>query len=203
MVYLSSRVIKCTDRDMRKLHRIIKYLNNTRELSLNLKPNEELMSIYAFVDASFAVHHDYRSHTGCVETFGMGGIFFKSTRQKRNTKSSTEAELVAISDALATIIWMRDFLIEQGYNIGPAILYQDNMSTISLVQNGSASNERSRHINIKFFFAHDRVKKGEIVVKYMPTDDMLADMFTKPLQGEKFRNMRDRVLNITSTTNPN
>jgi len=107
---------------------------------------------------------------------------------------------VAISDALSTIIWLRDFLIEQGYNVGPAILYQDNMSTISLVENGKGTNERSRHINIKFFFVSDRVAKGEIEIKYMPTNDMLADMLTKPLQGDKFRSMRDHVLGIPTAT---
>jgi hypothetical protein len=178
-------------------------LKGTRDLSLHLKPRDGLLSVYAYIDASFAVHHDFKSHTGAVITFGAGCIFFKSTKQKLNTKSSTEAELVAISDALSTIIWLRDFLIEQGYNVGPAILYQDNMSTISLVENGKGTNERSRHINIKFFFVSDRVAKGEIEIKYMPTNDMLADMLTKPLQGDKFRSMRDHVLGIPTATDSN
>jgi histone deacetylase 1/2 len=199
VVYLSSRVLKSTERDMRKLLRIVKYLRGTKELTLNLTPNEGFLELFAYVDASFAVHHDLRSHTGAVITFGAGGIFFKSTRQKLNTKSSTEAELVGIADALTTVIWARDFLIEQGYDMGPAVLYQDNMSTIAMVNNGSASNERTRHINIKFFFVHDRVKKGEIVIKYMNTDDMLADMFTKPMQGDKFKQMRDTLLNCKLT----
>lgn len=47
-----------------------------------------------------------------------------------------------------------------------------------------------------FFFAYDRAKKGEITIKHMPTDDMLADFLTKPLQGEKFRMMRSKLLNM-------
>ena len=129
-------------------------------------------------------------------TLGQGCIFFKSTKQKLNTRSSTESELVGLSDALTTVVWMRDFLLGQGYDVGPAVMYQDNMSTIALAENGRALNERSRHINIKFFFASDRVEKGEIVVKYMPTDDMIADLLTKPLQGEKFRAMRDKILGL-------
>lgn len=203
VVYLSSRVTKSTIRDWTKLMRIIRYLKGTRDLYLRLKPGDGILSIFAFVDASFAVHHDFKSHTGAVITFGTGCIFFKSTKQKLNTKSSTEAELVAISDALSTIIWLRDFLIEQGYNVGPAVLYQDNMSTIALVNNGKGTNERSRHINIKFFFVSDRVGKGEIEIKYMPTNDMLADMLTKPIQGDKFRAMRDHVLGINDGSDSN
>ena len=168
-----------------------------------MKPDDGLVSIYAYIDASFAVHHDFKSHTGAVITFGQGCVFFKSTKQKLNTKSSTEAELVGISDALTTVIWIRDFLLGQGHDVGPAVLYQDNMSTIALVENGQASNERSRHINIKFFFVSDRVEKGEIVIKYMPTDDMIADLLTKPLQGEKFRAMRDKILGLAPTSDIN
>ena len=98
---------------------------------------------------------------------------------------------------------MRDFLLGQGYEVRPALLHQDNMSTIALVENGRALNERSRHINIKFFFVSDRVEKGEIVVKYMPTDDMIADLLTNPLQGDKFRAMRDKILGIEPTSERN
>ncbi|CAN0452523.1 unnamed protein product [Ectocarpus fasciculatus] len=196
VIFLSSRVTKSTERDWVKLIRVVKYLNGTKDVVMTLKPDEGLISIYAFVDASFAVHHDFKSHTGAVITFGQGCIYFKSTKQRLNTRSSTEAELVGVSDALTTIIWLRDFLLDQGYDVGPAVLYQDNMSTIAMLSNGSGSNERTRHINIKFFFAHDRIEKGEVVVKYMPTDDMLADMLTKPIQGEKFKLMRNRILGI-------
>ena len=196
VVYLSSRVTKSTESDWKKLERVARYLKGTRELFLRLKPDKGLISITAYVDASFAVHHDFKSHTGAVVTLGQGCIFFKSTKQKLNTRSSTESELVGISDALTTVVWMRDFLLGQGYDVGPAVMYQDNMSTIALVENGRALNERSRHINIKFFFVSDRVEKGEIVVKYMPTDDMIADLLTKPLQGEKFRAMRDKILGL-------
>lgn len=202
VVYLSSRVSKSTTADWRKLLRIARYLRGTRDLTLRVKPSSGLLSVHAFIDASFAVHHDFKSHTGAVITFGLGCIFFKSTKQKLNTKSSTEAELVAISDALTTIIWIRDFLIGQGYDVGPAVVYQDNMSTIKMVENGRGTAERSRHINIKFFFVSDRVEKGEIEIKYMPTNEMLADMFTKPLQGDQFRYLRDSVMGHVPTVDP-
>ena len=81
----------------------------------------------------------------------LGGLY--TTKQKLNTRSSTESELVGISDALTTVVWMRDFLLGQGYEVGPAVMYQDNMSTIALVENGRALNEGSRHINISSFLS--------------------------------------------------
>jgi hypothetical protein len=66
-----------------------------------------------------------------------------------------------------------------------------------LAKNGRASSgKRTRHINIRYFFIADRVKSGEASIEYCPTDEMLADYLTKPLQCAKFRKFRDRILNI-------
>ena len=111
------------------------------------------------------------------------------------TKSSTEAELVALSDNLSQVIWTRDFLADQGYHMAAARVYQDNMSTIALAEKGRSTAERTRHINIRYFFVKDRVEAGEIKIEYCPTKDMLADVLTKPLQGNNFCELRDQLLN--------
>ena len=150
-----------------------------------------------WVDASFAVHPDMRSHTGAVMSIGKGAIYSSSTRQKINTRSSTEGELVGVNDTLPQIIWTRNFLEAQGYKMRPADVYQDNQSAILLEKNGKASSSRrTRHINIRYFFVTDRVAKGEMIIKYCPTKEMLADFFTKPLQGTPFRKFRDTIMNF-------
>ena len=128
-------------------------------------------------------------------TVGWGPVFCKSTRQKLKSKSSTEAELIAVSDVLPQVIWTRDFLEQQGYDVGPAKLFQDNMSTIALAGKGQSTAERTRHIAIRFFFVKDRVDAGEIVIEYLPTEEMVADILTKPLQGDLFRRLRRLLLN--------
>ena len=102
---------------------------------------------------------------------------------------------MALSDNTPQVIWCRNFLEAQGHSIGPATVYQDNMSTIALVKAGKSNSSRTRHIAIRFFFVSDRVKSGEIKVEYMRTGEMLADILTKPLQGELFRKLRARLLN--------
>ena len=79
--------------------------------------------------------------------------------------------------------------------MGPAVVYQDNMSTIALVKNGKSNSDRTRHIAIRFFFVSDRVLNKEISVEYMPTGDMLANILTKPPQGALFIKLRDKLLN--------
>ena len=147
------------------------------------------------MDASHGIHEDFRGHTGSTISIGLGPIYSKSSSQKINTKSSAESELVGLSDSTGQIIWTRNFLIGQGYELGPATVFQDNQSSMALIKNGKSNSERTRHIAIRFFFISDRVNSNEIKLQYMETENMLADVLTKPLQGELFRRLRDQLLN--------
>jgi hypothetical protein len=100
-----------------------------------------------WVDASFAVHPDMKSHTGGAMSTGSGAIYGTSTRQKINTKSSTEGELVAVNDVLLQILWTKYFLEAQGYSANNLVKYQDNKSTMLLEKNS----KRTRHLNIRYF----------------------------------------------------
>ena len=196
VAFLSTRVQKATADDWKKLERVYKYLRGTKELGIVLEPDNKL-SMFAYIDASYGVHADYKSHTGMVVGIGRGPMFAKSAKQRIVTKSSTEAELVGLSDGTSQVVWTRNFLIEQGYDLGPATVYQDNQSTMALVKAGRSTSERTRHIAIRFFFTADRVKAGEIAVEYCPTESMIADVLTKPLQGDHFIRMRNQLLNWT------
>ena len=78
-----------------------------------------------------------------------------------------------------------NFLHEQGYDIKDNVLFQNNQSSIKMETNGRRScTGNSRHVNIKHYFVKDRVDKKELKIMYCPTGKMLADFFTKPLQGQ-------------------
>ncbi len=110
---------------------------------------------------------------------------------KCNTKSSTETELIFFADKLANIIWMQYFIECQGYDINKYVVFQDNMSALSLEKNGRIlSSKQTKHIIAKYFLIKDYYGAGEIDFKFCPTDEMWADVLTKPLQGQKFRDMR-------------
>lgn len=193
--FLTTRVQQPDEDDWAKLIRLYKYLSGEPNLSLTLRFHSS-MSIMAYVDAAFAVHKDMKSHTGGFITLGGGALAPQSTKQKIVTKSSTEAELVATSDFAGQFLERRNFLGAQGYEVPPVTLGQDNMSTIQLLKNGRTSSERTRHINIRYFFLKDRMVAGELVVVHVPTLDMVADILTKPLQGELFRKLRAVLLGI-------
>ena len=195
--FLTSRVTKADEDDWKKLKRLLLYIKNTINLRLTLSASD-MNIIKWWVDAAYGVREDCKSQTGSTMTLGRGTIMSKSTKQKLNTKSSTEAELVGASDCVPQIVWTNYFILAQGYGINDTILYQDNTSAISMETNGKlSSSKRTKHINIRYFFIQDRVKNGEITLKYCPTDQMLADYFTKPLQGAKFILFRDMILGIS------
>ena len=95
---------------------------------------------------------------------------------------------MGMSEYMPYNLWMIMFLEDQGYGIQNNVIYQDNQSAIRMEKNGRTScTGNSRHINIRYFFVQDRIDKGEIKVHYCPTTLILADYFTKPLMGERFR----------------
>jgi len=118
-----------------------------------------------------------------------------SVWQKINTKSSTEAELVGVSNTLSIVLWTRNILLEQGFNVSDNVIYQDNQSAILLEKHGCNS---CGSINIRYFFVTDQIKSGEVPIEYCPTSSMLADFFTKPLQGAQFRQLCSAKMNLES-----
>ena len=80
-----------------------------------------------------------------------------------------------------------------------SVVYQDNQSAILLEKSKASSSKRTPHINIRYFFVTDRIAAKEVSVQYCPTGEMIADFFTKPLQGSLFKKFRDQIMNVDPT----
>ncbi|GAX19772.1 hypothetical protein FisN_3Hu001, partial [Fistulifera solaris] len=187
-------VTKSTQQDRAKLKRVLEYVKGTLDLTYTMGA-DSLNKMQSWVDAAFAVHPDMKSHTGGITSFGRGGLVCKSAKQKLNTRSSTEAELVGASDYLPHTIWVKLFMEAQGHKMTEIVFEQDNESAIRMETNGRLSaGQKSRHIDIRYFWIKDRTTDMEIRVRHCPTLVMLADFFTKPLNGGLFRKFRDVIL---------
>jgi hypothetical protein len=187
-----TRRVKAPDKDdYKKLRRTIQYLRGSIDLVLTLEA-DDVHVVKWWVDASYGVHHNMKSHTGATMSMGKGSVY-----SALNTKSSTEAELVGVDDVMAQVLWTQYFLEAQGYEVGDNKVYQDNQSAILLEKNGrSSSSKQTRHISVQYFFVTDRIKSKELSVEYCPTGNMRGDFFTKPLQGSLFRKFRNAVMNV-------
>jgi Reverse transcriptase (RNA-dependent DNA polymerase) len=194
--FLCTRLKQPDQDDYGKLIRVLKYLQSTIDLPLILS-GDNAIELRWWVDASYGVHGDMKGHTGGTLTMGAGSIYSTSTKQKMVTRSSTESEVVGVYDVLPQMLWTANFIRDQGYSVITSVLYQDNQSAMLLETNGrKSSTKRTRHMNIRYFYIKDNVDRKEIKIEYCATDKMLADFFTKALQGLKFCVMRDRIMNI-------
>jgi hypothetical protein len=193
---LCTRVREPHESDWDKLKRLLKYLNGTRKDVLTLSA-DDLGVIQWFADAAFSVHTDYKSHTGGVMMMGLGAMISASCKQRLNTRSSTEAELVGADDVSTLICWTLLFMEAQGYPVKKNVLYQDNKSAILLEKNGKkSSSKRTRALNIRYFFLTDQVERGNLKIEYCPTGDMVADYHSKPTQGKLFQKFRKQIMGM-------
>jgi hypothetical protein len=188
--FLTTRVQEPDEDDWGKLKRVIKYLNGTRYLKLTLSANSMNFVIHWYIHGSHQVRKDCRGQVGSLVTFGKGAVSSSSNKMKCNMKSSMETEIILLGDKLSDAIWMRYFIECQGYDIDECVIFQDNMSALSMEKNGRVSAlKRSKHIKAKYFLVKDYYEAKEIDLKYCSTESMWADVLTKPLQGQKFRDM--------------
>jgi hypothetical protein len=190
VAFLTTRVRNPDEDDWSKLKRLLRYIRCKIHLPLILRA-DSLDVIKWWVDASFATHDNCRGHTGAATSLGRGSIIGMSKKQKINTRSSTESELVGADDAIPQMMWTRYFLEGQGYKVDKCILHHVNMSAMLLETNGKQSiSKRTKYIRVSYFFIKYRVSNGDITLKHCPAGEMLADHFTKPLQGALFRKFR-------------
>ena len=192
--FLCTRVAEPTVGDKIKLLRVLSYLSGTKKMKRIMGVNG-LEYIQTWINASYAIHRDMRGHTGGVISMGKGAVMHSCAKQKINTKSSTESEVVGASDFLPYTIWATYFLSAQGYKLSRNIFYQDNTSAMKMLKNGKEScGSKSRHIHIRYFFTNDVLEREKMEIKHCPTEQMIADFYTKPIQGKQFYKLRNVII---------
>ena len=208
VAFLCKRVKCPVTGDWKKLGRLVRYVRATIHLPLIVGTDGTGNMVWS-IDASFAVHMDMKSHTGYSMTMGTGCLISGSSSQKINTRSSTEAKLVGVDDTIAFVEWaslyskdqVKEYpkdhaLKEMGSN---TVVEQDNTSTIKMLKGGKrVCGQRTRNILIRYFYAHERINDGTIVVTYRPAKEMTSYYLSKPLQGSLFRTHRNTLMGITA-----
>ena len=177
-----------TQHHMQRLLRIYRYLNGTLNHGLRLSPKD--YRVFAFADASYAIHPDSRSHGGLHINLGPGTscpILVESFKLKSVATSSTEAELVVLMSATQFIQWYARILNFLGiHSCGPATVYQDNKSAICMAKTGRGDFKRTKHFEVRYQYIKERIDSKLLSVKYIPSEHMSADLLTKPLVGKLF-----------------
>lgn len=191
--HLCGCVNKATENSKRHLDHLMGYIQGTADLGIVFSGGADLKpAIYA--DASFMAHSDARSRSGVLMMICGGPIGAYSTRQSLVTRSSTEAELVALETAITDATWLHQLIeIQTGKKIVIDV-YQDNRSVLDLVAAGKPTSHRSRHIAMKYFRVCDCIEAGIMKLHWVCTQDMLADVLTKALGKRVFCDISGRVV---------
>jgi hypothetical protein len=178
--FLCTRVKHPTTEDRRKLERVLGYLRLTKGWSrvFDLSSFNQVMS---FIDASFATHEDGKGQSGCILFWGNTLVHEACRKQRRVTKNSTEAELVALSDYIDEGTLLEDFIMELGTLFDedivdtPQVVFQDNKSTIELVEKGGGK-PRTKYMKVRRAYVTERLSTGEVSIRYTHTSRMVADV---------------------------
>jgi hypothetical protein len=178
--FLARKMSAPTQQDYLFSKRILRYLKGTSSLKLTF---DKIDKIAGYSDASYAEDKkDRKSTGGYVFKMNGGAISWKSSKQKIVTMSSCEAEYVTLSDAAKEAIWLIKLKrnVENKKKDEVITIFEDNQSTIKTAKNPIQS-DRTKHIDVRHHFIREKVEEKKIEVKYIPTTDQIADIFTKSL----------------------
>ena len=166
---------------------VFRYLKGTLDLKLVYKPDNTTTEMFtSYSDSDHGGSKDTGKSTGgYLIKMVTGAVSWSSKLQPIVALSTTEAEYVAAVEAGKEIVWMRNILSEFGYKFtSPSTLNLDNQSTISVSKNPE-HHGRMKHLDLHFYWLRDAVESGSIVPHYIPTEEMPADLLTKPVPRAK------------------
>ena len=188
--YLAQFYGRATEAHMVKLKRVIAYMLGTLEKDYFLRLRPPSLDIVVAADASYAVHEDGRSHSGGCAGFGSEKaacyFIYHSSVQPTTVKSVYEGELVSASTNVDYGIWLMQMMLQLGYGLKVITLLQDNTSTIKGIEDGHGTWKRTKHIRVRYFWLKTLIDSGEMVVKWVPSKELVADILTKPVVGVLF-----------------
>ena len=176
---------------------VLRYLKGTLDYGLVYRKCSEGLKLVGYSDADWASNsEDRRSVSGYCFGLSRGGglISWKSRKQPTVSLSSCEAEYVALASAVQEMLFLKQLI--KGVNLfkgnEPIVLFEDNQSAIALAKN-PVKHQRVKHIDIKYHFIREVVKSGSVVLEYCPTENMVADVFTKPVSKVKLEMFRNAM----------
>jgi hypothetical protein len=206
--YLASNMQAPTQRHMRAAERVLRYLAGTKEVGLVFgsrngdsmgdsrgRKAQVQVDVCAFADADWANDKgDRKSISGWVAKINGDAVSWSSKKQRVVALSTCEAELYAESAAIQEVLWLRGLMEELGLHVQTgSIVYGDNQSTIAVSENG-VKTERTKHVDVKYHFVTETVERGAIKLRWIPTTQQQADIFTKALAAPVFELLRKKIM---------
>lgn len=179
--YLATKSAHPTEYHYQMCQYILNYLAGSPDTGI-VYSKYALMKPTIYADSSHILHSDAKGHGGIVITLGSAPILVKSFKLRLVTRSSSESELVSLEEAVSYAMYLKTFLAELRLwkPTNPITVFQDNLSTIRIATAGP-SFKRSRHLLVKEGYVRQYVESNDVILEYLRSTDMVADMMTKVL----------------------
>ncbi|WCJ23989.1 Retrovirus-related Pol polyprotein from transposon RE1 [Euphorbia peplus] len=172
--------------------RILRYLKGTPEAGLWYPCSSDFTPI-GYTDSDYGRDKLKRvSTSGGCHFLRECLVSWHSKKQTSVALSTAEAEYVAAGSCVSQMLWIKQQIADYGVIPGTITIYCDNKSAIDLSKN-PIQHSRMKHVHIRHHFLRDHVLKKDIIITHVPSEENLADMFTKPLAGMSFSNLREGI----------
>jgi hypothetical protein len=178
---------------------VLRYLRGTVDFGLKYRNDDgkygSCVVLTGYSDADWAnSKEDRKSTTGFCVYMNDNLVSWNTRKQRSVALSTAESEIMAVCEVVKEIKWMSMLLAEMGYIVRkPSTIWCDNRAAIYMTQHDH-DHDRSKHIDIRTHFVRDEIKKKEVEVKWIETNDQTADIFTKPLSTQPFLTHRDKLV---------
>jgi hypothetical protein len=165
---------------------VLTYIHETINYGLRYTTSSDIQ-LHGFTDFDWAGSvEDRKSTSSMCFNLGSAMISWGSRKPKTIALSTAKAEYMAACEACTEAVWLRKLISDLFDQIPEStIIYCDNQSCIRLSEH-PVFHERSKHIEIKYYFIRDKFQEGEVKLEYIPTDEQTTDILTKPLSRIKF-----------------
>jgi hypothetical protein len=183
--------------------RVLRYLKGTTRTKLqygarrrgDTSTTANVCVLEAWSDADWAADVDGRkSMTGYVVLLNGNVIAWSSKKQPTVAMSTAEAEYMGMSAAAEELMWMRQFVTEIGMTYKRPIVLRTDNQTARVLATGEVSSTRTKHIDIRHHQIRDEIERGDVDVQWVPTEEQLADILTKCLPVDRFKQLRARLV---------
>lgn len=175
------------------LDRVLRYLRGTLNYALVYNFKSSTGDPISFADAAYGDDSDDRKSTnGHTMLIGNGAVIWSSKKQRCTVSSTTKAEYISMCQASKDIVWATRWMEELGFSKSmnmPIRLSGDNKGALDLIRNPE-HHARTKHVDIQYHFVREVVEDGLAITQHVPTHEMIADIFTKPLTPAKFQKFR-------------
>ena len=177
---------------------VLIYLVGTKDIGVTFDASDTEPILSGRSDSNWATRH---STTGYIFSVFNGAISWVCKKQPTIALSSTEAEIVSASASASEAVYLRTLLEELGFpQSEPTELRVDNQGVVFAATYPGHSHTKMKHVERRHFFVRELVQNGKLNVTYISTDDNVADIFTKPLATKRFKELRDKAMNIKQRT---